>query len=320
LIRRTSRRPPSDPPASATTDFDARDEHRFETRAESGPSFRSARTEDGYLSIASRGLIRTPLDQRWRIALGLASLVVLLAIYSYLSHRQHAINPKDTTMPSLGQIAEGTAKVFEKQSDGERWVVADVESSMARLFLGLFFGVVGAIILGVLAGCYAPIESLILPPLSLLAKVPPTAALAVFFVLVGTDTEMYVAMIAFGVLPTLAHAVYLSVKAVPDEMVFKAYTLGASNAEVIWNIIVRHALPSIIDTVRLQIGPAMVYLIAAEMVVGDVGFGYRIKIQSRLLNMNVVYPYLCLLASIGFGMDSALKLLQRRLCPWYVNG
>ena len=66
--------------------------------------------------------------------------------------------------------------------------------------------------------------------------------------------------------------------------------------------------------------PHFKYLIAAEMVVGDVGFGYRIKIQSRLLNMNVVYPYLCLLASIGFGMDSALKLLQRRLCPWYENG
>jgi NitT/TauT family transport system permease protein len=70
----------------------------------------------------------------------------------------------------------------------------------------------------------------------------------------------------------------------------------------------------------LVIGPAMVYLIAAEMVVGDVGFGYRIRLQSKLLNMSVVYPYLALLATFGFGMDYTLRWLQRKLCPWYAGG
>ena len=75
--------------------------------------------------------------------------------------------------------------------------------------------------------------------------------------------------------------------------------------------------PKLLDALRLVIGPALVYLIAAEMVVGDVGFGYRIRLQSKLLNMSVVYPYLALLAAFGFGMDYALKRLQRKLCPWY---
>ena len=86
---------------------------------------------------------------------------------------------------------------------------------------------------------------------------------------------------------------------------------------MIWTIIFRQVFPKLIDALRLVIGPAMVYLIAAEMVVGDVGFGYRIRLQSKLLNMSVVYPYLALLAAFGFGMDHALKLLQRKLCPWY---
>jgi NitT/TauT family transport system permease protein len=69
--------------------------------------------------------------------------------------------------------------------------------------------------------------------------------------------------------------------------------------------------------VRLVIGPAMVFLIAAEMLVGDVGFGYRIRLQSKLLNMGVVYPYLAVLAGFGFGMDSGLRWLQKKWCPWY---
>jgi NitT/TauT family transport system permease protein len=128
---------------------------------------------------------------------------------------------------------------------------------------------------------------------------------------------MYIAMIAFGILPTLAMTVYLSVKEFPDELQYKAYTLGASSPEVIWAVIFRYVFPKLIDAIRLVIGPAMVFLIAAEMLVGDVGFGYRIRLQSKLLNMNVVYPYLAALAGFGFGMDYVLKLIQRKLCPWY---
>jgi ABC-type nitrate/sulfonate/bicarbonate transport system permease component len=61
----------------------------------------------------------------------------------------------------------------------------------------------------------------------------------------------------------------------------------------------------------------MVYLIAAEMLFGDVGFGYRIRIQSKLLSMNVVYPYLALLAGFGFIMDYMLKVFQRKISPWF---
>ncbi len=265
-------------------------------------------------------MIRQPIQKKWGLLLGLFSVVLLLVGYTWMSHRQHTKNPSDTTIPSWGQLADGVEKAVEvNHRSGERWVVVDIVASAQRLFLGLFFGVVGAIFVGLLMGCFAVFESFLLPPMQMLAKIPPTAALAVFFVLVGTDTEMFVAMIAFGVLPMLAQSVYLAVRDVPDELLYKAYTLGASQAEIIWNIIVRSIMPRLIDAIRLQIGPAMVYLIAAEMVVGDVGFGYRIRLQSRLLNMNVVYPYLTILAGFGLAMDYLLKLTQRLSCPWYAR-
>ncbi|MHC4672301.1 MAG: ABC transporter permease [Planctomycetota bacterium] len=263
-------------------------------------------------------MIKKPIKFYWRFCLGVISIVVLLGAYTYLSHRQHIENPEDTTMPTWTQLKEGVKSAIDLHPrTEERWIVVDSVATISRLFLGLLFGVVGAIIIGLLMGCFPAVESFCAPPLSLLAKVPPTAALAVFFVLVGTDMNMYVAMIAFGVLPVLAQTVYLSVKEVPDELIYKAYTLGASHSEVIWNVICRQVLPKLIDTTRLQIGPAMVYLIAAEMLVGDVGFGYRIRLQSRLLNMSVVYPYLAVLAGFGFGMDYSMRWIQRLCCPWY---
>lgn len=265
-------------------------------------------------------MIRKPIARRWTVCLGVLSVACLIGLYAYLAHRQKVANPSDKTIPNWTQLKEGVKKATsESRRTSERWLVVDSKATVLRFFLGMGVGIVCSIIVGLAMGCFSPIEAFLYPPLALIAKLPPTAMLAVFFVMVGTGTNMYVAMIAFGVLPVLAQTVYLAVKDVPDEVQYKAYTLGASHAEVIWNVIVRSVLPNLIDAVRLQIGPAMVYLIAAELVVGDVGFGVRIRLQMRLLNMSVVFPYLALLATFGFAMDFALRRLQHFLCPWYTQ-
>lgn len=262
-------------------------------------------------------MIRKPIKRRTSIVLGIASMLLVLMSYTWLSHRQHTANPNDTTIPSWSQIKDGVGKAVEvNKRSGERWIVVDTKATLGRLSLGLGLAVAGSLVIGLLMGCYTPVESFLYPPLAFFAKVTPTAALAVFFVLVGTEMKMYVAMIVFGILPTLSQSIYLAVKSFPEELLHKAYTLGASQAEVIWEIIVRYVLPKVIDGIRLSIGPAMVYLIAAEMMVGDVGFGYRIRLESKLLNMNVVYPYLALLAGFGFGMDFGLRRLRQKLFPW----
>ena len=139
-----------------------------------------------------------------------------------------------------------------------------------------------------------------------------------YFVIFGTQFQLYIAMIALGIFPTLAQSIYQAAKNdVSDHAIYKAYTLGASQMEVIWNVIVPQILPRIVENVRLQIGPAMIFLIAAEWVNADVGFGYRLRIESRLTRMSVVYTYLAILGLFGFAIDHALSWTRRRLSPWF---
>ena len=142
--------------------------------------------------------------------------------------------------------------------------------------------------------------------------------LAVFFVLSGTGEAMFIAMIGFGILPTFTQSVYLSAKDdLHREEIDKAYTLGASNLEVIWEVVFPQIFPKILDNIRLQIGPAMVFLIAAEMIVGQVGMGYQIRIQQRLLHMNVVYDYIIILGATGLLMDKLMLSFRQYWCPWF---
>ena len=262
-------------------------------------------------------MISRPISRTKQVLLSALSVLLLVVGYTWISHRQHQVNPDDTTIPSWSQLAEGAVKFTQLDRKGKRWLVEDSFATGKRLAAGISLGVVFGFIIGMSMGCVPTLEAFLQPPISLLAKVPQTAALAVYFVFFGTGMEMYVAMIAFGIIPALAVTVYLAIKDIPSAMLDKAYTLGASHFEIAFEVVFKQVLPKFIDAVRLCIGPAIVFLIAAEMVVGDVGFGYRIRLQFKLTNMNVVYPYLVFLAGFGFLLDHILRLLQAKMCPWY---
>ena len=262
-------------------------------------------------------MLGTPISPRTKIVLGIAAVCVLLAAYTLLSHRQRRINPSDRTIPSWSMMGKGLVQTFEINARSEeRWILVDAKATLYRLFLGLSISIVAAIVLGLLMGVCAPIEAILYPSLAFTAKCVPTAMIAVFFAMLGTGDVMFVGIVIFGVLPTLTQTVFLAVKEVPDELIYKSYTLGASNAEIICCIIFRHVLPKLLDSIRLSIGPAMVYLIAAEMMAADAGFGYRIRLEMKKLRMDIVYPYIAMLAAFGFGMDFALIRLQRFIAPW----
>lgn len=265
-------------------------------------------------------MIRQSISRRRRIVLGLVSLILLAGLYTFVSYRQHQRNPKDTLIPNWTQIGQGIKRACSPDPvTKEIFLWSDIKATYGRLLAGLVIAVIVALVIGVAMGCFTPVEAFCLPPLSFLAKIPPTAMLVVFFVLVGTELKLYVAMIAFGVAPTLAQAVYQSARNdVPDELIYKASTLGASQDEIVWNVVYKQILPRLLESIRLQVGPAMVVLIAAEYLVGGgVGFGNRLRIEQRVLNFNVIFFYLAILGVTGLLIDYSLAVARRKLCPWF---
>lgn len=266
-------------------------------------------------------MIRQPISWRWHLGLGIASILCLIALYSYISARASAANENQKMVPGWEHLYHnGLVRVFtpDESAGGDILLWADTKNTLGRLLGGLAIAIAVGLLLGLAMGCYAPVEAFFLPPLTFLAKIPPTAMLGVFFVMFGVQYQFYVSMIVFGLVPTLAQTIYHAAKDdVPEEILFKARTLGASQFQCIWDVILMHILPKVIETVRLYLGPAMVYLLAAENLIGDDGFGCRIRQMARRSDMSVVFVYLIFLGAGGLVIDSALRWIQRKLCPWY---
>ena len=77
-------------------------------------------------------------------------------------------------------------------------------------------------------------------------------------------------------------------------------------------------LPRLIDTVRLALGAAWLFLIAAEAIASTEGLGYRIFLVRRYLAMDVILPYVAWITFLGFAFDWLLRAVAAhafRLVP-----
>ena len=76
------------------------------------------------------------------------------------------------------------------------------------------------------------------------------------------------------------------------------------------------AMPRLIQSLRLSLGPAWVFLISAEAIASDVGLGYRIFLVRRYLAMDVILPYVIWIAILAATIDWLLSTSSKRLYPW----
>lgn len=267
-------------------------------------------------------MVRSPMPQWAMIMLSIAGVAVVFGVYGIMSARLTASNPSQTVLPGVKGMAEGFGKIVAAQgTEANRkpsllW--EDTKASLTRLFAGTAIGVISSIIVGILMGSYRWIEAPLAPIIMFMAKIPPTAILCLYMIAFGTGINLFIAMVALGIFFSMTQSVFQATRQdVTQEAIQKAYTLGATDMEVIFEIIWPQIMPRILENIRLQIGPAMVFLIAAEVLFADVGFGYRIRMESRLLRMNIVFWYLAFLGGFGLLIDWLMLKLRQRLAPWF---
>ncbi len=123
-------------------------------------------------------------------------------------------------------------------------------------------------------------------------------------------------VIVIGIMPLMARDLALRIAELPEEMLVKAQTLGASTWQLVVRVMLPQTLPRLIDALRLNMGSAWLFLIAAEAIASTEGLGYRIFLVRRYLAMDVILPYVVWITLLAVGADLLLRLLRARAFHW----
>jgi NitT/TauT family transport system permease protein len=251
--------------------------------------------------------------------LSLAPFLILAIIYLTLSRARLAENANDRLLPSPSAMGEAFWRLaFEpSRRTGELILLHDTLASLEHLALGIGISAMVALVCGLLNGGLPLIRATCSPLVTVISLIPPMAILPVLFIVFGTGDMAKIALIVIGVTPFLIRDLQGHALQLPAEQGIKAQTLGANSWQILLRVMLPQLLPRLIAGVRLALGSAWLFLIAAEAIAAQEGLGYRIFLVRRYLAMDVILPYVAWITFLAFVFDQALAWLSRHAFRWY---
>jgi NitT/TauT family transport system permease protein len=253
-----------------------------------------------------------------RLVLALVPFFIIAFVYVVGSAERRADNPDDKLLPPVSEMATTVHRLafVPDRRSGEIVLWSDTGASLRRLGLGLGIATALGLVFGLSIGLLPIVGASLSTLIAVLSMIPPMAVLPILFIVFGLGELSKVVLIVFGVAPFLIRDLTLAVGNLPAEQLVKAQTLGASTWQLAIRVVLPQVMPRLIESLRLSLGPAFLFLISAEAIAADVGLGYRIFLVRRYLAMDVILPYVAWITLLAYLMDYALAQFARRVFPW----
>jgi NitT/TauT family transport system permease protein len=189
-------------------------------------------------------------------------------------------------------------------------------ASLQRLWWGILFGGIPALILGVAMGMYRGLRIVVEPVIAATYPIPKSAILPLILLIFGLGEASKIVMVATGVFyPILINAMagVLEISKIHFDV---SRNFGAGRWQVFRTVALPGALPLIMTGVKLGVGLGLVLISIAEMVGAKSGLGYMIWNAWEILSVETMYVGLITIAVLGLVFTLALNEIERLIVPW----
>ena len=245
----------------------------------------------------------------WGRVTHLALLAVLIAAWWAIS--TYALDK--STRALLPPPHEVAAAAWELGKSGELW--KHLKDSLKREFVAFLWATL-AIPLGIAMGWWKTVEDQVDPIVEVLRPVPPLAWIPLSILWFGVgDTQNQFIIFLGCFFPILLNTI-AGVKGVEPNLVRAARCLGASEAKILWRVVLRAAMPQIVTGIRIGLGVGWMALVAAELVGANSGLGFLINDARTVLRTDYVIVGMATIGVVGLAIDRAIRGVVARAMPW----
>src|SRR6185295_1682980 len=252
--------------------------------------------------------LREPLPPGTATVLGLVAPVLVIGAWCLLSYGGFA--PPDF-LPSPTETLRGTLRLFLQY---DLWTAILV--STRRIVLAFLLASAVALPLGVLMGAFEPVNRFFEPIVAPLRYMPISAFIPLLIFWFGIFEKEKIAFLFLGVFVYLLPVVVTAIRAVPEELVQTALTLGATRLQVIRTVLLPAALPEIFDSFRVMNAILWTYVILAEAVNPEHGLGYMVELARTHQRASWSFAGLLVIGGIGLLTDVVIRSMSSLLFRW----
>jgi taurine transport system permease protein len=191
-----------------------------------------------------------------------------------------------------------------------------VGASLTRIFGALIASILIGIPAGIAIGTSRLGRGVLDPIVEFLRPLPPLAYLPLIIIWVGIGEASKITVIALSMLPSIILSTSAGVRGVSKDHVNAARSLGASRVQVLREVVLPSAVPSILTGVRIALGAGWTTLVAAELVAATSGIGFMIQSAAQFLVTDIVIAGIIVIALIAILLEYIARQIERRLVPW----
>jgi NitT/TauT family transport system permease protein len=256
----------------------------------------------------ARFLRELRLRQTYVIVVQLVVLAAFLGFWQFATAFR-IIDPFITSQPTA--IAE---KLVELARDGT--LGFHVAVTVAETLVGFGLGTAAGIAIAGVFWWWDFLSEVADPYVVVLNATPKMALGPVFIVWLGATMTAVIALAVSISLFVTILSVYSAFRQTDRDKLVVVASFGASKWQQFSKVVFPSAVPTIIATLKVNIGLSLIGAIVGEFLAANAGLGYLIIYGQNIFNMSLVMTSLVILTVIAGLMYYAVTFFERRFVPW----
>ncbi|MDD3424612.1 MULTISPECIES: ABC transporter permease [Sphaerochaeta] len=224
-----------------------------------------------------------------------------------------------TLIPTINTFLASPKQVFaaliaESMANGRYF--KDISISLQRVLVGFGLAFICSIPVSFLMGWYPTVRNLVEPWIQFMRTIPPIALIPLVILAMGLGEPPKYTIIFVAAFLVMVVTIYQGVKEVDKTLIRAAYTFGASDKDLFFDIVIPASFPYILVGARLGMAASLTTLIAAELTGTTFGLGARIQGAQQFMDTSIVLLGIITIGIIGFVLDKILLLIEKKLTKW----
>jgi len=237
------------------------------------------------------------------------SIVLLLAAWEILA-RSGTFTPFQ--LPALSRVL---VRIWDDALSGD--LAINTALTLYRALTGFLIAAVGGVVLGMAMSQNTLARWFFDPIISVGFPMPKIAFLPVVILWLGVFDISKITMIVFDAIFPVVAATIIAIKGVERELIWSARNMGARDSELLWQIVLPAALPTIMTGLQVALPLSLIVAVVTEMLMGGYGLGGTMMTESRFANSTGVFAGIVEIAMIGYVLIKGMALVRRRLLIWH---
>jgi NitT/TauT family transport system permease protein len=216
------------------------------------------------------------------------------------------IDPFITSRPTA--MARTLVDLFAQGS-----LLSHIGLTLFEAVLGFVLGTAGGVAIAAVMW-WKPFVSEVLDPYLVILNATPKIALGPLFIIVlGVSVNAFVALTVSITLFITVLNVYSGFAGVDPGKLTGAAAFGASRWQQLRKVVLPAAMPTLVATLKVNVGLALIGAIVGEFLGARAGLGYLIIYGQTIFSMALVMTSVVLLTGLAAAMYAAVYLIERRL-------